>query len=258
MMIRIRKKKRLAVGMAAAALMVVTVSGSVHAALQQGGGGKDVIVGADDDNAANERVQPAGVQAKQHLDNTDLLIGGAKDDLLIGRLGDDVLDGQSGVDILVGGPEAGTAPNPNSDVILGGAHGDINIWAPGDGSDAFAGGKGRDVQILAPFVLDDDGELVLERFRGRTIPQVNIEGLPQFTCTIESARGAVRGYDYLVRFFANDNLAVTIRLRDVETVLCPGENADTVQRARLDRGSTDFVEVPANRFKSILRAIMGN
>jgi hypothetical protein len=84
-------------------------------------------------------------------------------------------------------PEAGTAPNPNSDVILGGGGRDINIWAPGDGSDAFAGGKVRNVQILAPFVLDDDGELVLERFSGRTIPRVTIDGLPQFTCTIEPA-----------------------------------------------------------------------
>ena len=258
MMIRVRKKKRTVVtAIAAAAVMVVAASASVHAALQQGGGGRDVIFGADDDNADNAREQPADVQAKQHLDNTDLVIGGGKDDLLIGQLGDDVLDGQAGVDILVGCPEAGTAPNPNSDVILGGGGRDINIWAPGDGSDAFAGGKGRDVQILAPFALDDDGELVLERFRGRTIPRVTIDELPQSTCMIETPEGAVEGYDYLVRFFANGNLAVTIRLKDVATVLCPSANQGSVQRARLDRGSTEFVEVPLERFKSSLRAIIG-
>lgn len=180
------------------------------------------------------------------------------DDLLIGQLGDDVLDGQAGVDILIGGPEAGTAPNPNSDVVLGGSGRDINIWAHGDGSDAFAGGEGRDVQILAPFVLDDDGELVLERFRGRSIPRVTIDELPQFRCTIQTAKGAVEGYDYLVRFFANGNLAVTIRLKDVATVLCPSENQGYVQRARLDRGSTEFVEVPTETFKPILQAIMGD
>jgi len=57
--------------------------GAVHAALQEGGAGRDVILGADDDNAGNTIIQPPDVQAKQHLDNTDLILGAKEDDLLI-------------------------------------------------------------------------------------------------------------------------------------------------------------------------------
>jgi hypothetical protein len=241
---------------ALAALMMVAAGGSVHAALQAGGGGQDVILGTDDDNANNTAVQPAGVAAKQHLDNTDLILGGPRADLLIGRAGDDVIDGEGHPDILIGGPEAGLG-QPNSDVLLGGSGEDVNIWAPGDGSDAFAGGRDHDTQILAPFVLDN-GELVLERFKGRTIPRVSIDNKPQFSCTIESAAGAVAGYDYLVRFFANGNLAVTIRLADAEWVLCPSPNAGMVQVAELQSGSTEFVERPLSDFAdTLVGAILG-
>jgi RTX calcium-binding nonapeptide repeat (4 copies) len=242
MQIGIRKHKRVIVSaVAATAVLAVAAAGSVHAALQEGGAKRDVIFGADDDNAGNTAVQPDGVDAKQHLDNTDVLLGSTQGDLLVGLLGDDVADGQSGTDILVGGPEAGE--QPNSDVLMGEAGNDFNIWAPGDGSDAFVGGSQRDTQILAPFVLNDDGSLDLERFRGtgRRIPRVSIDDKPQFSCTIESADGALAGYDYLVRFFANGNLAVTIRLADVERVLCPSPNAGMVQIAQLS-DSTEFVE----------------
>ena len=238
------------------AVMMVAAAGSVNAALQTGGGGQDVIFGADDDNADNTAIQPADVAAKQHLENTDLILGGPRGDLLVGRAGDDVIDGGGNPDILIGGPEAGLGL-PNSDVLLGGNGPDVNIWAPGDGSDAFAGGRDHDTQILAPFVLDE-GELVLERFKGRTIPQVSIDDKPQFSCTIESAAGAVAGYDYLVRFFANGNLAVTIRLADAEWVLCPSPNPGTVQVAELQTGSTDFVERPLSYFDdTLIGAILG-
>jgi hypothetical protein len=255
---RIRTRKKIFMSVAAlAAVMMVAASGSVHAALQQGGGGQDVIFGADDDNADNTAVQPADVAAKQHLENTDLILGGPRADLLVGRAGDDVIDGEGNSDILVGGPEAGLGL-PNSDVLLGGNGPDVNIWAPGDGSDAFAGGRDHDTQILAPFVLDD-GELALDRFKGRTIPRVSIDEKPQFSCTIESAAGAVGGYDYLVRFFANGNLAVTIRLAGAEWVLCPSPNPGTVQVAELQSGSTDFVERPLNYFDgTLVGAIIGS
>ena len=79
--------------------------------------GKDVHVGLDNDNADNPFVQPPGVAAKQHMDNTDILFGRGNDDLLIGKLGDDVLLGGKGSDILIGGPEGGSTPN--SDVLFG-------------------------------------------------------------------------------------------------------------------------------------------
>jgi len=255
---RFNARRKLLLSVAAlAAVMMVAAAGSVHAALQDGGGGRDVIFGADDDNAANTQVQPADVAAKQHLDNTDLILGGAREDLLVGIAGDDVIDGQGGADILIGGPEAGLG-QPNSDVLLGGGGKDINIWAPGDGSDAFAGGRGNDTQILAPFVLDESGDLVLERFKGRYIPRVSIDEKPQFSCSIESAAGAVTGYDYLVRFFANGNLAVTIRLADAERVLCPSPDAGRVQVANL-QNSTQFVERPLSYFDgTLVGAIIGS
>ena len=102
---------------------------------------KDVTVGGDNDNADNPFIQPPGVTAKQHMDNTDVLFGRGNHDLLIGKLGGDTLLGGKRNDILIGGPEKGSAPN--SDVLVGEEGNDINIWAPGDGSDAFAGDKGR-------------------------------------------------------------------------------------------------------------------
>ena len=68
---------------------------------------KDVTFGRDDDNADNPFIQPPGVTAKQHMDNTDLLFGRANKDLLVGKLGDDTLLGGEGSDILIGGPEKG-------------------------------------------------------------------------------------------------------------------------------------------------------
>lgn len=70
--------------------------------------GKDVHIGLDNDNVDNPFVQPPGVAAKQHMDNTDILFGRGNDDLLIGKLGDDVLLGGKGSDILIGGPEGGS------------------------------------------------------------------------------------------------------------------------------------------------------
>jgi hypothetical protein len=100
---------------------------------------------------------------------------------------------------------------------------------------------------------------VLEHFKGRTIPKVSIDNKPQFSCTIEPAAGAVTGYDYLVRFFANGNLAVTIRLADAEWVLCPSPNAGTVQVAKLQSGSTEFVERPLSYFDdTLVGAILGS
>ena len=143
---------------------------------------KDVTVGGDNDNADNPFIQPPGVTAKQHMDNTDVLFGRANDDLLIGKLGGDTLLGGEHNDILIGGPEK--AATPNSDVLIGEEGNDINIWAPGDGSDVFAGNEGKDTMIFAPFVEKANGSLLLTNFEGRKIPHVDIDGQAAFTCTI--------------------------------------------------------------------------
>ena len=87
-----------------------------------------MLVGADNDNATNTFLQPANVTAKQHLDNTDVMLGGAWPDLLIGMKGADVLESGQSSDILVGGVERAQAPN--ADILSSGSGHDVNIWAP--------------------------------------------------------------------------------------------------------------------------------
>ncbi len=155
---------------------------SSNALFEPGTDKKDVTFGRDNDNATNTFIQPPGVAAKQHMDNTDVLFGKANDDLLVGNLGDDTLLGGDDDDILIGGPEK-FAPI-NSDVLVGEYGDDINIWAPGDGSDAFAGQEGKDSMVFAPFVPDASGALLITRENGRKIPHVDIDGQPTFSCTI--------------------------------------------------------------------------
>jgi Ca2+-binding RTX toxin-like protein len=229
-----RRRWLTATALAAAGLagVVAVANGPAEAAVQPGTSGQDVIIGRDNDNAANTFVQPAGVTAKQHLDDTDLLTGGSGPDLLMGLKGDDVLLAGSGDDILIGGNEKGVGPN--SDVLTGDSGNDINIWAPGDGSDLFTGGVGYDVQVLAPFVLDGTGKPALFYQRGRQLPHVNAANQPAFRCTIDAVPAAQNlGVDYLVRFFANNNLAVTIRLKDTEKVVCPSPQPGRVTVADL-------------------------
>jgi hypothetical protein len=240
-----RNRKRTLAVVAGAALAVAALTAYAKpaaGALQVGRTFvQNVIVGKDNDNAANTFIQPANVTAKQHLDNTDLLVGGARGDLLIGMKGSDLVDGAGSSDILVGGVERAQAPN--SDLLNGGWGNDINIWAPGDGSDAFLGGPGYDTHISAPIVLDGDN-VALFRAGHRQVPHVSIDSKPQFTCTVERVpREQELGFDYITRFFANNNLAVTIRLQHVEQVLCPSPNAGKVLVARLYTGSApQFVE----------------
>ncbi len=219
--------------------------------------GKDVHIGLDNDNVDNPFVQPPGVAAKQHMDNTDILFGRGNDDLLIGKLGDDVLLGGKGSDILIGGPEGGSTPN--SDVLFGEDGNDINIWAPGDGSDAFLGGKGYDTMIFAPFVTKSDGSLVLVRNKKykRTIPRVKIDALPQFSCTIVKVPAKQKlGFDFLVRFNVNNAPVVTVRQDAVERVFCPSPKAGQALVADLTVKNPSFKSVWLKKVKGVNGAIM--
>jgi hypothetical protein len=246
--------------MAVSAVAGVLAIGALGAgaSVERGNARANVLVGADNDNADNTAIQDPAVTAKQHLDNTDLVRGGNGRDLLIGRTGDDVLLGENSSDILIGGLEGGTAPIPNSDVILGGSGDDINIWAPGDGSDLWDGEVGKDVIILSQ-VVNTAGEVTQFDFNGRKVPQVTIDNRPQFSCTVERSP-AIDGLnvDAVVRFFAGGNLAVTIRLSGTEQVLCPSPNVGTVNVANIAAGQDNFVEVPIASFGGDLGAILGN
>ncbi|UYM04829.1 calcium-binding protein [Solicola gregarius] len=246
--------RRLAAVSVVAAVAATTVSASM-ANIAPGTPKKDVHIGLDNDNADNPFIQPPGVVAKQHMDNTDVLFGRAKEDLLVGKLGGDTEIGGSGADILVGGPEGGVAPN--SDVLLGGPGNDINIWAPGDGSDAYVGEDGRDTMVFAPFVTKSNGDLKLQWHQGRKIPRVDIGDKPQFRCEIVKVpKREELGAQFLVRFFANDTLAVTVRQKDVEKLLCPAGQANRARVADLTRKHPAFYTVRLNRLGGTLGAIV--
>jgi hypothetical protein len=241
-------------GTAIAGLVVLAaalLAASATAALQLGYSGSDVLVGRDNDNAANTFIQPVGVAAKQHLDNTDIIRGGPRGDLLVGVKGGDLLDGDEGDDILIGGLEKGQLPN--SDLIDGANGRDINIWAPGDGSDAFEGGRGYDTHITAPLVQDAAGNVALFEARHRQVPHVTIDSQTT-SCTIERVPSTENlGFEFVTRFLnAAGGIVVTIRLQDVEQVLCPSPNPDTVRVADLTQANPTFVERPFSDFAGSL------
>jgi len=217
-----------------------------------GGGGGDVIIGKDNDNLANSLIQPAGVAANQSLNNTDILHGGGGNDIIIGLLGNDVLDGGPGNDILIGGTEQGQTPN--SDVIFGGPGNDISIWAPGDGSDAFIGGPGQDALVFG--VIDRVANV--PTLKGTApgyphgVPTANVTGSPGF-CTLVRVSDPDLGYEFLARFFvrATGNLAVTIRVVQVEQVFCTSQAGGSVTFADLTQPSPQFVEVSLDQVRQL-------
>lgn len=246
---KIKTARRITLALVATSATVALAAPAVYGAAVPGTYRANLQVGPDNDNAANTFIQPPGVVAKQHMDNTDVLIGRGGGDLQIGNLGGDTLLGGPGSDIQIGGPENFQAPN--SDVIVGGFGDDINIWAPGDGSDAFLGQEGYDTMIFAPFVKNPDGSLKLERRYHRLVPRVVADGAPQFTCDIVPVPKSQKlGFQFLVRFNVKGVPAVTVRQRDVERVFCPGAQVGTVQVAYLNTHQPKFHTIP-------LRAVGG-
>ncbi len=246
----------LAAAVVTSGILVVGLASGSSAVLEPGTPAKDVTVGLDNDNAANPFIQPPGVTAKQHMDNTDVLFGRDNDDLLIGKLGGDTLLAGADDDILIGGPEKGQAPN--SDVLVGDTGDDINIWAPGDGSDAYIGNEDKDTMIFAPFVENSDGSLLITRSYGRKIPHVKIDAQPAFTCTVVPVPASERlGAQFLVRFNVNGTPVVTVRQKDVEKVFCPSPEAGKAVLARLTGDDpTTFRTVSLDRVAGTVGAIL--
>src|SRR6188768_2824867 len=100
-----RHATRVVVALGVTAVLASTVMTVGQAAVVPGTDGPDVHFGADNDNADNPFIQPPGVSAKQHMDNTDIVFGRGGNDLLVGNLGSDTIPGGKGADILIGGPE---------------------------------------------------------------------------------------------------------------------------------------------------------
>jgi hypothetical protein len=65
-------------------------------------------------------------------------------------------------------------------------------------------------------------------------------------CTLEPVTDPTLGYEFLVRFFvrATGNLAVTIRVTDVEQVFCNSQVGGEITFADLTADNPAFVVVP--------------
>lgn len=238
-----------------ATALALTVTGAAQATLEPGTPAKDVHVGLDNDNASNPFIQPTGVSAPQHMDDSDLMFGRDNDDLLIGRKGSDTLLGGPGSDIMIGGPDVAT--EPSSDVLVGDVGDDIGIWAPGDGNDVFAGDEGRDTMIFGPLVTAADGSLVLRRTLGRSVPRVVLGGPSTYGCTLVPVPASEQiGVQYLVRFTVSGAPVATVRLKDVEQVVCPGPTAGTARVADLTAASPAFVTRPLGYLGGVVGAIV--
>lgn len=203
------------------------------------------FLGADNDNIDNPTIQPSPDLPNQSLDNADVLEGGMGNDVIVGRLGSDTIIAGGGNDITIGGPEGFVAPN--KDVILGGPGNDVNVWAPGDGSDAYLGGDGLDAQVFGFIDRDDEGAPALTSapgFRRNGAPTVDVSGSPGF-CLLERADAAETGFQWLVRFVvrSSGNIAVTIRLRDVEQVFCTAEAGGEIFWADLTSTNPELMPI---------------
>jgi hypothetical protein len=114
--------------------------------------------------------------------------------------------------------------------------------------------------VLAPFVKNANGLLRREIRYGRQVLRVDISKKPQFRCRIDRVPASQQlGAQYLVRFFASDKLAVTIRLKDVERVLCPSPYDNRVRVAWLNSATpTVLHDVPLTTVTGVTGAIVAH
>jgi hypothetical protein len=258
---------------AAAAALALTAT--ALGALQLGDDSGRVVVGADNDSPDDPVIQN-GAAANQSLRKGDQIVGDQTDEVQIGRLGPDVLLAQGGRDVIVGGTERGSdvANFPNFDIADGDAGNDAFIWAPGDGSDAFLGGEptrhpGNDLDRLIVGTMevdeDDDSLPQLHRTGYGRLPRAivsndllpaTIGGDSNPITTVPNSCEVVRapeglGYNFLVRISnaATGAQAVTLRLKEVEQVLCgaagegaPGEGIVATSLGRRGNGPVQSVE----------------
>lgn len=247
---------RRAVAVAGGALALVTLLGAteVLASVIVGSPGDDVSEGQDRDNAANALVQPPGVGVPQHLSNTDVVFGRLGDDFIAGRAGDDVVVGGEGDDVLVGGPdERGW---PGSDVLLGDEGDDVAVWGTGDRSESFVGDVGRDTQVVGRLLLTAGGDMRTTRAAGRVLPRASLLAGPQ-RCELTRVPGAEGvGEQYLLRVFTGRQMTATLRMRDVEQVVCSSPTPRTARVADLTAPSPAFVQVPLSALDGVVRAIV--
>ncbi|HEU4330060.1 MAG TPA: hypothetical protein VFR40_03025 [Lapillicoccus sp.] len=247
---------RLSVAAVFAAAAIAATATNALAISDPGTPGKDVHIGADNDNAANAFIQPPGVAAPQHMNDTDLLFGRANADLLVGNKGGDTLLGGTGPDILVGGPDRGS--DRRDDVLVSEDGDDVAVWSPGDGNDIVDGNAGTDILIVGPVLTTVGGGLRLDTSTlDRAIPKVNLAGATNQTCELVPVPESEHlGVQYLLRLSAGGPLLNTLRLKEMEAVVCPGPYAGTARVADLTAGKPSFSIVPVSAVRGLAGAIV--
>jgi hypothetical protein len=218
-----------------------------------GGDGDDVLVGG------TERGSDAAA-----FPNFDIAYGGAGDDAFIWTPGD-------GSDAFVGGKSYRTKVTFKKQIVIENGRRFViqkkvekklaaNVDTLIIGTMALRGGDNSQPQLLnSPFGLlprvnvSDRG---LPATIGDSPAQAPIKGF----CQIVPAPVGL-GYQYLVRFFGDAGAqAVTIRVKDVEQVLCGNRNADGITQTTLGRegkgpiavASTNFVPAVGSRLDALV------
>jgi len=250
------RSRRLTGAALLAAVVLATGGATAMAAVEPGTPDKDVHIGKDNDNASNPFIQPPGIARAQHMNDTDLLFGRGNADLLVGNKGGDTLLGGVGPDILVGGPDRGG--DRRDDVLVSDDGDDVAIWSAGDGNDLVDGNDGADTVIVGPVLKTDSGELRLDTWTlNRSIPKVDIDGFPTQTCELVPVPETERlGVQYLLRISVEGALQNTLRLKEMEAVVCPGPYAGTARVADLTAGKPSFSTVAVSNVRGLAGAIV--
>jgi hypothetical protein len=238
-----------------AAVTLATGAATAMATVDPGTPGKDVHIGRDSDNATNPFIQPPAVAAPQHMNDTDLLFGRGNADLLVGGKGGDTLLGGPGPDILVGGPDRGS--DRQDDVLVSDDGDDVAIWSPGDGNDIVDGNDGTDTLIVGPVLTDGTGLRLDTSTLHRAIPKVDLAGATNEVCELVPVPESEHlGVQYLLRLSAGGPLLNTLRLKEMERVVCPGPYAGTARVADLTAGQPSFSTVPVSAVRGLAGAIV--
>jgi hypothetical protein len=250
------RSRRLAGATLLAAVALATSAATAMATVDPGTPDKDVHIGRDNDNASNPFIQPPGITTPQHMNDTDLLFGRGNADLLVGGKGGDTLLGGPGPDILVGGPDRGG--DRRDDVLVSDDGDDVAVWSPGDGNDIVDGNAGTDTLVVGPVLTTVGGGLRLDTWTlNRAIPKVDVGGAPNETCQLVPVPESEHlGVQYLLRISVEGVLQNTLRLKEIEAVVCPGPHAGTARVADLTAGKPSFSTVPVSAVRGLAGAIV--
>jgi hypothetical protein len=134
---------------------------------------------------------------------------------------------------------------------------DVAVWSPGDGNDIVDGNDGTDTLIVGPVLTNGTGLRLDTWTLNRAIPKVNLAGATSETCELVPVPDSEHfGVQYLLRLSAGGPLLNTLRLKDMEAVVCPGPDAGSARVADLTAGTPSFSTVPVWAVRGLAGAIV--